>query len=132
MNKNLPVPLSEIENALDSLDSELLSAEKNLKSAQAYLKKLTLLREENEKFVLDFMSENGVDEICGLKFAFRTQNNPPSVLIKDEKIVPDEYKTIVQTLRVDKKRISDDLKLGVDVSGCELVSSKRLKIEVLK
>ncbi|MBL0233213.1 MAG: siphovirus Gp157 family protein [Chitinophagaceae bacterium] len=124
--------MSEIENALDTLESELMSAEKNLKSAQAYLQKITQEREEQETFVIDFMKANEVEELCGSKFLFRLVNNPPSVSVIDEKLISDDYKTIVQTTKIDKKRISEDLKLGVAVNGCELVQGKRLKIEAMK
>lgn len=76
---------------------------------------------------------------CGIKkiecpaFTIAVQNNPQSVEILDESLIPAEYirtsepKPPVAT--PDKKQILSALKSGVDVSGCAIKQTNRLVIK---
>lgn len=62
----------------------------------------------------------------------RLQNNPPSVVIDDEAVVPAEFKVQppAPPPRPDKKLISLAFKAGVEVPGCHPESGQSLRIEV--
>lgn len=62
----------------------------------------------------------GVDELQGFDTKFRLQNNPAGVELIDEALIPDAYKIVKTVTSVDKKKILDDLKLGVPVAGAEM------------
>jgi len=72
-------------------------------------------------------------EIAGLQRVKRPtitvaiQNNPPSVEITDEKLIPSEY-MIPQTPKIDKKAILERLKNGETVPGCTLKQTKGVRI----
>ena len=49
--------------------------------------------------------------------------------IYDEALVPDDYKTTVETVKVDMKAITSDIKNGVEVNGAQLVSNLNMQIK---
>lgn len=76
----------------------------------------------------------GMMEITGKKkiktelFSFGIQNNPASVVIDDEKMIPTEF-LIPQAPKIDKTAIKDALKAGVDMAGiAHLEQTQSLRI----
>ena len=49
--------------------------------------------------------------------------------IIDESLIPDDYKTVVETVKVDKNAISKDIKDGVEVNGVQLINNLNLQIK---
>ena len=61
-------------------------------------------------------------------FSFGIQNNPASVVIDDEKMIPTEF-LIPQAPKIDKTAIKDALKAGVDMAGiAHLEQTQSLRI----
>lgn len=67
------------------------------------------------------------DEIQGVDVRFKMTESAGAVVYENEKLIPPEYTTIEQVVKIDKKRIGEDLKLGVPVDGCRLEKKKVLK-----
>lgn len=63
------------------------------------------------------------------EFEMKIKKNPPSLIIRDEELIPAQFKKIVKTVSIDKKSIKDILKDGVGVKGCHLEQSNRLEIK---
>ncbi len=61
-----------------------------------------------------------VDEILGNDIRFKLQKSNPSVVINNEDLVDKIYKNEKITVSIDKKRIAEDLKIGVPVAGAHL------------
>lgn len=57
----------------------------------------------------------------------RLQNNPPSVEIADERVLPDEY-LIKQEPKVDKKALIAALKEGAEIPGACLRQTKSIRL----
>jgi hypothetical protein len=58
------------------------------------------------------------------------QNNPPSVEIETEWLIPPRYNVIIpESFRIDKKAIADALKKGEEVPGAKLVRGTSLRIK---
>lgn len=81
------------------------------KAAESVIEKC----KDNLKFA---MTELKVDELQGHDFKFKLQNSAPAVIIEDESKISESYKVIKTT--IDKKKIGEDLKLGVPVEGARL------------
>jgi len=66
----------------------------------------------------DAMIATGKTKIKGSLFSFNMQKNTPSVVIDEAYIenIPSEY-LIAQEPKIDKKKLSDDLKAGKDLDG---------------
>lgn len=72
---------------------------------------------DNLKFA---MTEMSVTELVGNDYKFKLQNSPAAVEMLDETKIPDSYKIVKTVTSVDKKKILEDLKIGVPVDGAEL------------
>lgn len=60
-------------------------------------------------------------------FTFNIQNNPPSVDITDEKLIPQEF-FIDQAPKLDKKSLLSALKDGREIEGATIKQTKSLRI----
>lgn len=71
----------------------------------------------NLRYAMDTLQTR---EIAGLDVKFKLVANNPSCIIYDEAKVPEAYKAYETIMTIDKKRIIEDLKLGVPVTGAHL------------
>ena len=64
------------------------------------------------------MIQTGKVDIKGDLFKFKVQANPPSVIVDVNRIedVPEKY-LIAQDPKIDKKKLAEDLKAGVELEG---------------
>ena len=60
-------------------------------------------------------------------FSFAIQNNPPSVEVFDEALIPKQF-LIEQPVKIDRAGIKELLKAGEEVPGAELKQSSGLRI----
>lgn len=74
------------------------------------------------------MEACGINQIDSPWFRLSIQNNPPSVNIIDENLVPPEFKEEVKTLKINKIVIKERLKAGETIQGANLTQSKRLVV----
>jgi hypothetical protein len=95
---------------------------KSLDSAQEFL--LANLKE--------YMILNDKKELKGDEYQFKLSNMAPKVSIADEAKVPAAYKTQKVVESIDKKKIAEDLKLGVPVEGCVLQEVYSLRKSINK
>lgn len=58
----------------------------------------------------------------------KIQNSPPKVIIDAEDKVPAKFKTVVTTVKIDKKEIVKELKKDKKVNGCHLEQDTHLRI----
>ena len=104
--------------ALKDEESRLAKRKKALENKQTNIK----LYLENQLKVM------GIDKVKTQLFTVSLQNNPPSVNILDEDLIPEQYKKSVTTISLVKKDILDALKLGQVILGAEIKQSKSLRI----
>lgn len=76
------------------------------------------------------MNTLGVQELLGTDTRFKLSFTDILVLDDDTQKIPEAYKSteVVSVTTVDKKRIKEDLKLGVAVSGAELKQNSHVRI----
>jgi hypothetical protein len=102
---------------------------KTLKEAE---NRLSVRRKQKEdrvawlkRYLLENMQKTGILSIECPYFKVSLRDNPESVVIKDESLVPDQYKTTEIVVKINKQAIKAD-------GGClgvELVKGKRLVIK---
>jgi len=82
-------------------------------------------------YLLDNMVRAGISKIESPLFRLAVRENPPSVVIDDAALLPDDYLTIPMPPppAPDKKAIAEALKAGIDVPGARLARSKRIEIK---
>ena len=60
-------------------------------------------------------------------FSFNIQKNPISVNVIDESLIDESY-FVEQPKKLDKKQLKEDLKMGANILGAELVQTEGLRI----
>lgn len=68
----------------------------------------------------------GIDKVKTTLFTVGFQNNPPSVELVCEELIPEKY--VIITKNFDKKAILADIKAGVLVPGAEIKQTRSLRI----
>lgn len=111
--RNLEAEAFAIEDAKKRMEARARAAANQAARLKAYLK--------------------GELERTGLKIkapdlALRIQNNPPSVVVEDERALPEAFKMTETTVRLLRAEIARALKAGEAVAGARLEQSTRLVI----
>lgn len=70
----------------------------------------------------------GIDKVKRATVTVSIQANPPSVLVKDESLIPSHYMIPVAP-KLDKKAVLSFLKEGGEVPGCEIQQLRGLRIK---
>lgn len=88
---------------------------------------------ENSKTSLkNYLEDNfkklGLDKVKTATHTISLQNNPPSVNILDQNILPKDYQIHIDVWKPDKKKIIEVLKSGQAVPGVEMVQNQSLRI----
>lgn len=104
--------------ALKEEENRLAKRRKSLENKQVNIKQYL----ENQLNVM------GIDKVKTPLFTVALQNNPPSVNILNEDLIPEQYKKSVTTVSIVKKDLLDDLKQGLIVEGAEIKQGKSLRI----
>ena len=89
-------------------------------AADNRIKSLKLYLEDNMRLTGKTKFKAGV-------FNFAIQNNPPSVEVFDEALIPKQF-LIAQPVKIDRAGIKELLKAGEEVPGAELKHSSGLRI----
>ncbi len=71
--------------------------------------------------------ELGVEQLEGSQFRWKLVNNAPSLIVDDEKLVPAEFKEIVQTTRIRTDMVKEVLKNGGTVPGTRLETGNHVR-----
>lgn len=101
--------------------------EEEIKRLQALKKTKTNIVTRLKDNLLNCVKAFGAFEVGTLKFGTRKST---VLIVDDEKIdkIPNEYKTKVTTIKVDKTAIKKALKDGAELEGCRLQENLNLKI----
>lgn len=94
-------------------------------SAKADLNKANSLK----RYLVQELTHAGKKKMETDHFLLSTRNNAPSTVIDDETLIPDTFKITKVTESVDKTAIKEAIKLGEDVPGAHLQTSKSINIK---
>lgn len=135
----LEIALSQVEDTIEMKAESMAKLIKSIDGEATVLKeeesRLTKRRKalENKQSNIKSYLENqlrvmGIDKVKTPIFTVALQNNPPSVNVIDEDLIPEDYIKIVTTTSISKKDILEDLKLGLIIPGAEIKQGKSLRI----
>ena len=119
---------------LEVRKSMLKAAKENiLAPIEAELKRIEAQESFYKNYLLQNMQATGITKIDAIDGSFKAsiQNNPPSVIIDDESIVPADYMRVPITPppAPDKFLIKKAIIEGYEVAGAHLQSSQRVVIK---
>ena len=106
----------------DSVKAEKEFQEKRLKVLDNRIKRI----KEYYKMNLALIGKDKVTTAVG---TMALQNNPASLQIIDDRLLPAEYLTIIpEHHEANKDKIKADLKTGINIPGAKLIKGKHLRI----
>jgi hypothetical protein len=117
--RNREAILAGKQDAIKAMENSAISIEKEI--------------ERLKKLAVDLLTATGHKKAGGQALTLSVVPNQPKVVIEDEKALPPEYlreiPPVPASTAPDKKKIADDMKAGVIVTGAKLVPSVRLAIK---
>lgn len=123
-----------IEDKAENTAKLIKSLEADVKAIKEEEKRLADRRKALEKKIeniKDYLREQlelaGIDKVKRPTITVSIQNNPPSVRVVNEELIPSHF-MIPQPPKLDKKGILEKLKNGEKVPGVELAQGRSLRI----
>lgn len=80
-------------------------------------------------YLLTQMQQVNVPKLSNAWMTIQIRNNPCRVIVEDETLLSDDFKTTEVTVKVNKSAIAEQLKAGSFVPYAHLESSQRLEIK---
>ncbi len=110
----------------------LVASAKAIKEAEQQMARRRKAIENRATWFKEYLKNNmeasGITKIESPWFNLAIQKNPEAVEIFDETSLPDEFKSEVVTVKIDRSAIKQALRDGVGVSGAMLTRGTRLAI----
>ena len=101
---------------------------KDLEFKRGVLKQYESVEEDMKQQILLGMDALGLKSMEFINQKVTLKNNPPSVKINDEELIPDKFKKEKVSITIDKTAIKKAIQDGEEVIGAELVVGKSLVI----
>lgn len=101
---------------------------KDLEFKRGVLRQYESVEEDMKQQILLWMDTLGLKSIEFINQKVTLKNNPPSVKINDEELIPDKFKKEKVSITIDKTAIKKAIQDGEEVIGAELVVGKSLVI----
>lgn len=120
VEKDLPAKVDSYKFIIDDMESEVVKWRERADEFTRIYKGYKLFIEklkENLKFACISMNKT---ELEGNSYRWKLQNSKSSVIIEDEGLIPVEFKTVVQTIQINKDLIQKSFLEGSQVPGCRL------------
>lgn len=112
---------------IKSLEADVKAIKEEEKRLADRRKALEKKIENIKEYLQDQLELAGIDKVKRPTITVSIQNNPPSVRIVNEEIIPSSY-MIPQPPKLDKKSILEKLRSGEKVPGVELAQGRSLRI----
>ena len=109
------------------MEAEIDIFDKQIKKAQRYVRFLKRQQEGLKQYTIDMYSNTGELPKHSALNPIKISKSSGSVLVEEEELIPYEYWKKVTELKVDKKKILEDLKSGKQVPGCKLVKKSYVR-----
>lgn len=111
----------------DDLRNEAALWKKRAQDFMAVAKKFEAHADHMENRLKEACLQMGVKELYGRDYKWQLQSAKPKVVFDDETKIPSGHLEIIQTTKIRKDGILEDLKMGVPVPGCHLEESQYIR-----
>lgn len=108
------------------LDANVAAIDTEIKRLQAMKSAQSNNAKNLKLYIQESMEKVGLDKVQGNLIKVAIQNNPPSLLVKDEQSLNGYL--VEQPPTLDKKSIIKHLKEGIEVVGAELQQTRSIRI----
>lgn len=117
---------------INMIDGEISDLKKKENELKAKIKNYELIIESAKSQLKEEMFTEGLCEIQGKLIKFCIQNSNPKLIIENENDLPEKYKFDVITTNIDKEKLKNDLKSGLEIIGAKLEVGQTLRIGAVK
>ena len=115
---------------IKNLEAEEAAISSAMKDMGMREKKITARINSLTAYLKNNMERTGsLDPIKCPEFVIKLRNNPPSLVIFDEALIPDTYLLIKEVYSFDKMAIKKDIQDGFGVEGARIENKKSLVIK---
>ena len=114
---------------IKTLEADATAIKEAEKKMMARRKAIEAKTEWLRNYLVTNMVETGIKSISCPYFEIKTRKNPASLIIGDESLIPDEYKTTKTVTVIQNAAIKQDLKDGKEVAGAYLHNKTSLVIK---
>lgn len=114
------------------LKEQEMKEEKCKEISRYYAEKAKETKDKKDAFkrmIMETMENLGVKKIETATGTFTIRKNAPALIIEDNRLIPEKFKTIVQETKIEKTEIKKALKDGAEIEGVRLESSQSLLIK---
>lgn len=125
---NIEIKAESMAKLIKSIDGdvEFIKAEETRLAGK---RKVLENKQKNLKSYLENqLTTMAIDKVKTPLFTVAMQNNPPSVDISNEELIPEKYKKTVTTVSIVKKDLLDALKAGEVIEGATIKQGRSLRI----
>lgn len=112
--------IKSIESDNAAIDEEIKRLRERKTSNQNGIKHL-------KESLQEAMEETGKHKFKTALNSYSIANNPPSLDVTNEKLIPKEY-WVLQAPKLNKKELLQDIKNGADIQGVEVKRTKSLRV----
>lgn len=126
LHEQIEVKAENIAKLIKSMDGDIEALVNEEKRLQANRKALENKKDNIKRYLQDQLEAVGLAKVKTPLFSIGIQNNPPKVVLEDERMICEDY--IYTETKIDMKAIKDDLKAGKEVPGAKLVQERILRI----
>ena len=114
------------------LKEQEMKEEKCKEISRYYAEKAKETKDKKDAFkrmIMETMENLGVKKIETATGTFTIRKNAPALIIEDDRLIPEKFKTIVLETKIEKTEIKKALKDGAEIEGVRLESSQSLLIK---
>ena len=113
-----------------NLKADAIAISNEIERLQALENRAKKSEEWFKRYLQSAMEATQTNKIETPTLKLMIQNNPPSVVVDDESLIPDSYKRIVPAhYEIDKKKIGQTWKDGLGVAGTHVEQKQSLRIK---
>ena len=131
--ESIELLLEEKSEQLELILKELEAKEEKCKEiADFYARKAKQANEKKKilkELILGAMQKLDTKKIETVTGTFTIRNNTPSLIIDDENLIPQKFTTFVQTKKIEKNEIKNEIKKGIKIPGVHLESTQSLLVK---
>lgn len=128
LEEDINVKAESIAKLVKNIESDINS----IKEEEKRLRSKRISLENKNKSLKDYLysqlKATGNKKIKTRLFNVWYQSNKPSLIVRDENLIPKEYRRIQEIRTIDNKSILEDLKNGKEIPGADLKQIESLRI----
>ncbi len=128
----LAYPLQEKAVNVAAFMRNLEATAKAIREAEQQMASRRRALENRAKWIREYLKTNmeraDITKIESPLFRLAIQKNPPSVVIADESAIPEDFREVIETVKIDRVGIKNAIQSEQEVPGAYLMQSTRLVI----